>query len=292
MLLLNARLVTRCCLTTTNKRFDVISIQYDDKCSLNCKNCYAKKKVLNAKKPYSFFYEMVPYLAQLTPQVAIAGLEPLETPEFVKVFSAECKKHGLICNMTTNGKHLKDYTNKQLRSLLKNITMVALSLDENKVTNASEWMLWMGNLQRLMDDTDNKISVNLMWPKGTDKHNELSSIHNWIWGFTQDIQVNVLHEKPLNSRPQLTTTDWALLKHLNSKPNFYFDDCTRQLYKWGYDNWKSSCHAGKKVCSIQPDGGVGGCSFVKPEFYLDKPSDILKAKTFKFKERKCYEDVR
>ena len=56
----------------------------------------------------------------------------------------------------------------------------------------------------------------------------------------------------------------------------------------GYSNWKTPCHYGKDIISISETGSVCGCSFDKDDISLlklDNPSDILKIKDIKIKER-------
>jgi hypothetical protein len=271
------------------KRFDVISIMYDTKCSMSpsCKGCYAKAKIPSFKKykSYKWFYALPKYLSQITSQVAIAGLEPFETIDFVKRFSKECHKYGLICNLTTNGKHVLKMQDRTIKSMLKHVTMVSVSYDSNKIRNENEHSQFNDVLRKL-----DKFNVNVAVNYLLNKNGRTDLLYPMLWGLSRKIQINILHPKPITQHS--ITKQIPYFRQLNKQPNVYFDDCIRNIYWQGYKDWKLSCHAGKNVCSMMPDGSVCGCSFVEPEIYLDKPSDVLKLKTFKFKERRCHEDVK
>jgi len=52
------------------KRFKVVSIHFCSDCNLKCQMCYRAKKREGNPKPFSFFKELIPYVAELTDQVA------------------------------------------------------------------------------------------------------------------------------------------------------------------------------------------------------------------------------
>ena len=115
------------------KRFKVISIYTDCVCNKNppCEGCYVQKYMKDnrlKRKPDEFWFELVPYLKQLTNQIAFASFEPLLFPKFMRKFSALCVENGLICNITSNG----ILTRKIPKEAYEHITMVSLSLDKNK----------------------------------------------------------------------------------------------------------------------------------------------------------------
>lgn len=129
------------------KKYKVIAIHKYNKCNMKprCSFCY-QNGVEKSKdtKPRKFWYELIPFLKQLTNQIALGSSgEPFMDIPFVKKFSSLCKKNGLICNVTSNGRLLMDLNDRELKNTLKNITLLSISFDEYKIKTKKDYVLWV-----------------------------------------------------------------------------------------------------------------------------------------------------
>jgi len=267
------------------KRFKVISLFTNFKCSQNppCKGCYVQNITEEQKakrKPDEFWYDLVPYLSQLTNQVAFASFEPLLFPDFAKEFSKRCKANGLICNCTTNGKLIKSVP----KDMFKDITMVSVSFDNNKYPryNLKEYAY---NIKHLREECKVKhIGCNLLLDKYI-----LDNLEGFCKILFKEIKVErifLLIPKPKGDLDVLKYRFKMMVLSLIWR-HLYLDDCLcKVITENKYEGWKESCHFGKSMISINFDSGISGCSFNPDKaFYLDKPSDLLKIKDYKFERR-------
>ena len=116
---------------TESKRFKVISIYTNCECNKmpRCKGCYVNHLTdKDKRKPDEFWYDLVPYLKEITNQIAFSCFEATMFPDFVIKFTKLCKDNRIIANITSNGILIR----KVPKEFYDNITMVSLSLDENK----------------------------------------------------------------------------------------------------------------------------------------------------------------
>jgi MoaA/NifB/PqqE/SkfB family radical SAM enzyme len=245
-----------------------------------------KEKTLKERKPDSWWYKLPRYLAKITDQVAFSSGEPLLFPDFVKEFSTRCAKYGIITNITTNGTLISKFTDKELLDMLKNITMVSISYDNWKIQVPNDEMRFIANVKRL-NELGIRVGVNFLLNKEYLKNIEERIKDLFVIGAER---VFILHPKPKsllgikNLKPYIN----RIRKLMTRYPHLYVDDYIKMVDRYGYDNWKESCHYGKNTLSVGCDASISGCSFAKPEFYIDEPKDILKTIDYKFERKtKC-----
>lgn len=239
--------------------------------------CYREKES-TGKKSLQFFKDLIPYLAELTPQVAIGGGEPFLYPKFIRDFSKEAKEYGLITNVTTNGTlPMKDY--------VKDVEMVSVSFDR--------WKNRIG-LKGLKDLTKKIEQLKGRTRIGCNFLLDIFYTFKPEWFL---MELDALFSRGIERIFALYPKNWKFIDVLKLKPmyyaptfkykHFYVDDLTNQiLTENSYSNWKHPCHYGKSIISINEKGEVTGCSFSKtPVLTLDEPSDLMKIKDIKFKER-------
>lgn len=254
------------------KRYNVISLHPTTECNLNCPMCY-RPKTSTCKKSFQWFKDLIPYLAELTNQVAIGGGEPFLYPEFIKEFSKEAKESGLITNVTTNGTlPMKEY--------VKDVEMVSISYDAYKY---NLWGTYKKSVDKIRGIT--RIGCNLL----------IETFGNYLLYTINRLFDGIKVERVFALYPK----NWRFIDILRFKPHyyaltfkykhFYVDDLTNQILKENkYSNWKTPCHYGKSIISINERGYVTGCSFDKEDkalIYLNEPEDLLKVKEVKVKER-------
>ena len=249
-------------------RFNVISIHYTNKCNMNCPFCYIKKR---KEKDAKFWYDLIPYLKKLTPQIALGGGEPYTNPDFIKEFSKRCKKAGLIVNTTTNGRLLAEMDDKQLKEVLKNITMVSISWDNYKIKTDRDKTRYLMLVKRIKKHTKCQVGCNLL----IDKDMNIIEITNAMFNLVGVDRVFALFPKNM---PRVDILKWkGKYYYLSEKyEHFYVDDVSKCILESGkYSGWEFVCHRGKDMISINQDGSVSSCSFAKPFIRLNHPKDIL-----------------
>lgn len=276
-------------MNSVNKRFKVVSIHYTNECNCNCSFCYKLKMKKEPEKPLIFWLKLVPYLNQLTDQIALGGGEPFIHPYFVEQFAKVCKKNKLILNVTSNGKLLMDLNDRQLKTLLKDITMISLSFDKEKIKTKEDFKDYVRIVKRIKKLTKCQVGSNLLVDKEMFEIEGAFLIHlvAGLFGIGVD-RVFALYPKNIKGPDILKYGQ--IYSYLTSKyEKFFADDLTRQILEQGkYKNWREPCHFGKDLISINESGYVTGCSFDninKAVLKLDKPEEILKIKNYKFKER-------
>lgn len=262
-----------------NKRFAVISIHYTTKCNMQprCSFCYKNKS--NEEKPLKFWYDLVPYLKQLTNQIACGGGEPFTNVPFIKNLGRICKKNKIILNITSNGRLLMKLSDKELKEVLKDITMVSISYDDYKVKTKKDMDNYIKLVQRIKKITKCQVGSNLLVSERMFKDNGIvfKKLVDMLFTIGCDrvfalIMKNYSHPDILKFK--------LIYQILSIKyKHFYIDDCGKMILENNsYSNWKNKCHRGTGLISINEEGGISTCSFAQPFTYLKKPSDILKIK--------------
>jgi MoaA/NifB/PqqE/SkfB family radical SAM enzyme len=271
-----------------NKKYKVVSLHPYTACNMNCPFCYKKQDCKVKEKPRKFWYDLIPYLKQLTNQVAVGGGEPTTNIPFVKKFSALCKKSDLLCNITSNGRILMDLNDRELKDVLKNITMISISFDEYKIKTQKDLNNYIQLVKRIKDITKCQVGSNLLVNKKTFENKGINFIK--LVDNLFRIGINRVFALCPKNIPCPDILKFKLIyQYLSIKhKHFYIDDATKMVLEEGkYSNWKKSCHRGKGLISINEDGGVSSCSFAKPFTYIKKPSDILNLKIPK-EEIECH----
>jgi len=260
-----------------NKRYKVIALHFTTDCNLDCPMCYRPKKT-NGNKPHDWFKKLIPYLAELTPQVALGGGEPFMFPEFVRDFSKEAKEYGLITNVTTNGTlPMKDY--------VKDIEMVSVSFDEHKIKTNQDIHNYCLTTRELSKKT--RVGCNFLMDNYW-LHNPkaLLLLLDYFFNSAKIERVFALYPKNWDKLDILKFRALYYAPTFKFK-HFYVDDLTNMILTQNkYQGWDKPCHYGKSIVSIDEQGKVYGCSFSNtPLLKLNKPKDILKIPNVKFKER-------
>jgi len=255
------------------KKYKVISLHYTTDCNLNCPMCYRPRKTYK-NKSFDWFMKLIPYISELTEQVAVGGGEPFMHPEFVRDFSKECVNNGLICNVTTNG-------TLPMRDYVENVEMVSVSYDKYKYEYLMPYLI---NTKQLRGVT--RIGCNLLMDNShLDKPYYFMQLLNIL--FTAKIE-RIFALYPKNWTPLDILKFRAIYYAPTFKyKHFYVDDLTNMILTQNkYQGWDKPCHFAKDIISIDEKGYVYGCSFdKKPLLKLDKPKDLMNIVNVKYKER-------
>ena len=257
-------------------KFNTISMHPYTACNMNppCPFCYKKKCAPQQEKPEQFWLDLVKPIAKskLAPQLACGGGEPFMKPDFIKKLGKECKSNKLILNVTTNGKLLMYKTDNELKELLKDITMISISVDSFKVPDKKAYLDIKDLIVRIKSLTKCEVGINFLVEA---KIKDLISQVNELFNFLKADRVFALCPKNI---PQSILKHAPELEILGLKyEHFYVDDLTKKLLEEGMPPWKTPCHFGKDIVSINEKGEVTGCSFCsKPLLTINAPEDILK----------------
>lgn len=253
----------------------VVTLHITDRCNKNCSFCYRRGRENEGKNlPFSFFYGMVPYLAEVTEQVAIGGGELYYAcPEFVEEFSRRCDDYGLICNITTNGS-----LPERIIRYSKYLTIVSVSYDREKWSSLVDFMLTLHKLR----ENGIRLGVNFLIDRDT-FNPPLKFIKLVDLFFMEAERVFVLYPKRVKYHiPILNYKDcYFYLSH--KYKHFYVDDTTYKiLSERRYRDWNSPCHYGIDIMNINSDGTVTGCSFSdKVLLKLHEVVDVLNIRELK-----------
>ncbi len=259
------------------KKYKVISLHPYTKCDMNCSFCYKEKS--NKEKPKQFWYDLIPYISKLTNQTALGGGEPFMDIPFIKKFGVLCKKNNLIFNVTSNGRILMDLTDRELKSVLKDITMVSLSFDNYKIKTVEDGEKYIMLVKRIKELTKTQVGSNLLVNEKMFENKGINFIKivNNLFKIGCDRVFALIMKN--HSHPDILKFKFVYQYLTIKYEHFYIDDCSKCVLEEGkYSNWKNKCHRGKGLISINEDGGISSCSFAEPFTYIKKPSDILNLK--------------
>lgn len=266
------------------KRFKVVSIHFTNKCNLNCPFCYKERG--NNIMMHDMFLYLPKYLSKITPQVAVGGGEPLLFPELLKTFARNCRKHSLICNVTSNGREIDNMSDDELRDLFKYIRMISLSIDEFKVNSEEDFEKYINRVKRLKK-VGVEVGANLLVNKKMFEDFWLIKIVDVLFKIGVD-RVFALYPKNFELGVDIKEfEDWYAVLTTRYE-HFYVDDLHNKILTEGYD-FKSPCHYGNDIINIDLDGSVYGCSFNKePIGRIEEAEDILQFAKLKESHRmKC-----
>ena len=131
--------------------FRVVSLHYSRECNLSCPFCYRRKQETMPGRPFEFFIDLVQYIKQLAPQIALGGGEPLLHPDFVIAIGRACTENGIVLNVTTNGRSLLTMQDSKIIALLHDVSMLSISFDHFKWGDKTEaFAKLVSRLQRLI----------------------------------------------------------------------------------------------------------------------------------------------
>lgn len=267
------------------KKYKVITIQYTRQCNLNCSFCYRERSG-EEELHYDFWYDLIPYLSKLTGQVALGGGEPFSDCEFVKEFSKRAVRNGLIVNVTTNGRKLMELDVKELKSVLKNITIVNLSYDKEKIKNEKDEEKYLKLIRKIKRHTKVRVGANIIVSKKFFIRLEIFRIIKRIMANGGN-RIFLLYPKKI--RPIDILHYKSIYNLLGARfKNVYVDNLTKRILAENGYKWKKPCHYGGDVLSIDECGYIMGCSFDNKNRKLIKlktPKDIMKMKNKKIKKR-------
>lgn len=262
------------------KRFKVISIHFCSDCNLQCPICYRGKRE-GIPKPISFFKELIPYISELTDQASFGGGEPFLHPGAIMALGRECKKNGILMNVTTNG------TQPMKPEHVKDIEMVSVSFDKYKRPRIKDLARYAETVRQLKKHT--RVGTNLLIDKDMMKRKEtFPMLVKWLFDDVGVERIFALYPKNWEFIDIIPLTDiYAALTTMY--PHFYVDDLSNMILReQRYSDWKKPCHYGEDIISINEFGEVTGCSFDGPEkavLNLNRPEDILEIKNIKMEER-------
>jgi MoaA/NifB/PqqE/SkfB family radical SAM enzyme len=267
------------------RNFSVVALHFTKKCNLDCPFCYRKGRNGDDEKPTDFFIDMVKYIKELAPQVALGGGEPLLFPEFVRELGKECKKHGVMLNITTNGTLVQGMSAGDLVDVLENVTMVSVSLDKYKWNDLRDFE---EVIRRIKKETSVLVGVNLLVDKTLFDGGGIGLVKlvGSLCGHSGVDRVFALYPKNFDLGVDITKHEKIYRAVTTLYPQFRVDDLTKEILEQGYTGWKQPCHYGRDIISIDETGSVHGCSFEEePLIFLKKPSDMILVKDLKIEKR-------
>lgn len=273
-----------------NKRYSVVSMHPYTACDMGCPFCYKTKSDKSMEKPESFWLDMIPYVKQLSNQIALGGGEPFMNVSFINKMAIRCAENKVLFNVTSNGRKLMAMADSELRNALEGITMVSISYDDYKIKTKAEQDNYMALVKRIKTLTECQVGSNLLVNNNMFKEGGKVLYNTVKLLFEGGVdRVFALHPKNMAGAPKILDFK-AIYTLLTMKfKHFYVDDLTKQIIQEGqYSNWKTACHYGKDLISINELGYVGGCSFDpndKAIFKIEEPSDILKVPKIKTIDR-------
>jgi hypothetical protein len=274
-----------------DKRCKVISIHPRTICNMEprCSFCYKSCSDKKDEKPDKFWYDLIPYIAKLTGQVACGGGEPFMDVEFIKQMAKRCKKQGLLFNVTSNGRLLMLMADGELKEVLKDVTMISLSYDNFKIKTKQDQDNYINLVKRIHSITGCQVGANLLINQKMFEKGGRGLVETVDLLFRQGIdRVFCLGLKNMPLPDILRFKHLYMLLTYKFK-HFYSDDMQKMVLEEGsYDNWKHSCHYGKDLISIDETGRAYGCSFCPQNealLKIEKPSDLMKITKVKICER-------
>ncbi len=279
--------------------YNAIALHPTRECNLKCPFCYRATTAGLAQeplKPKNFFIELVPYLKQVTHQVALGGGEPLLDLPFMEAFGKECREYKLTLNVTTNGKRFLEMTDSDIQTTLANIQMVSVSFDYFKWgAQPHRYAEIIHRLKKLMVAGPNprwkkypfQTGANLLLDRAMVKNNGIPFFQIVVWLFHEVEVDRVFVLYPKNGEFLDILKFRNIFEGLTrSYSQFYVDDLIKQILKEGYNDWQHPCHFGKDLLSIDEYGGVYGCSFDnEPISIINQPLDLLKVQELVVKPR-------
>ena len=268
-------------------RFSVVSMHFTRECNLSCPFCYRPKGKTGNEKPFQFFIDCVKYIKEIAPQIALGGGEPFLFPGFIKDLGAECKKQGVILNITTNGRAARVMDGPLLHDILRDVTMVSVSLDHAKWYNLQDYA---GATRRIESAKPGMlVGTNLLMEPVLfeEKGKPMFDTIQYCLKQARVDRVFLLYPKNIPLGVNIIEYKDLLSAISTVFPGRIFtDDLTRQILEHGYPPWIVPCHFGKDIVSIDEEGGVHGCSFDStPVLNLANPRDILRLKDMQFGTR-------
>ena len=274
-----------------DKPYKVISIHPRTNCDMSpkCPFCYKLCSDKKDEKPDQFWYDLIPYIAKLTGQVAAGGGEYFMNLDFAKEMAKRCKKAGLLFNVTSNGRRLMAMGDKELKQTLKDITMLSISYDNYKVQTKQDRDNYFALVKRIKTLTKTQVGSNLLIDQKMFEKAGRGLVDTVDLLFAQGIdRVFCLGLKNMPIPDILSFKHLYMLLTMKYK-HFYVDDCQKMvLQEKSYGNWKHSCHYGKDLISIDETGRAYGCSFCPRNealLKIEKPSDLMKITKVKVCER-------
>jgi organic radical activating enzyme len=265
----------------------VVSMHFTRECNLNCIFCYRPKAKTGNEKPLQFFIDCIKYVKELAPQIALGGGEPFLFPGFVSTLGEECKKQGVILNVTTNGTLIRNMDSASLHQAVKDVTMVSVSLDHEKWDDLRVYAFVARRLKSakpgLLVGTNLLLEPVLFEERGK----PLYTIVEWCIRKARVDRVFLLYPKNLPLGADILQYKGLLSAVSTVFPRKVFtDDLTRQILEYDYPPWSVPCHHGRDIVSIDEEGGVHGCSFdTEPVLRMAVPSDIVRIKGINFDAR-------
>lgn len=248
---------------------EVISLHFLNECNLHCPFCY-RSSHSNDSLDYNFWIECIPYFSKVTKQIALGGGEPfysISSSKFVEKFSTECKKHGLICNCTTNGKNLEHIIKYGYA-----LDLISVSYDVYKWSDIEEYI----SAVREIKDYLRRVGCNFLI---TQEYLDRTRLIQHVKKVLEAVDyVYFLMPKKTFFVDVLKIRDLIFGFSLLYRGRVFVDDCLHHVLKEKkYSNWSKPCHYGKQVLNVNQDGTVTGCSFdYKVLFKIDDPRDVLK----------------
>ena len=176
---------------------------------------------------------------------------------FIKKFGTLCKKNNLLFNVTSNGRILMDLTDRELKSVLKDITMVSLSCDDYKTKTNKDLMNYGKLVQRIKNLTDTQVGSNLLINEKMFKGKGIDFVKTVDLLFRMGVN-RVFAITPKNIPCPDILKFKSVYQYLTIKhKHFYLDDLGKMILEEGkYSNWKHKCHYGEGFNFFFFDAGL------------------------------------
>jgi MoaA/NifB/PqqE/SkfB family radical SAM enzyme len=204
------------------------------------------------------------------PQIALGGGEPLLDMSFVKSFLGECKEYSIPVSITTNGKLISLPLSSEHRNILKQASLISLSIDSYKVPSMESLNSQLMKAYSLRHSLGIQIGLNVLLDPYLLSDYTLYHFISYIRKTIGDTcNIYLLYPKPDHIGISTTELKEQILPVVARFKHIYVDSYI--ALNLGYID---HCPRGKEILSIHPDGSLHLCSFDKAAFYLDRPDDL------------------
>ncbi len=239
---------------------ELLSLHFTDKCTRKCPGCYIRGKSGELKDP-DFFMPFASIAREMgIKQIALGGGEPTLFPEFVSEFGTACRQNGVILNMTTNG---DGFTPENI-NYFKDLTLISFSIDQHKVRSTKE-LNGIFNKMKLASLAGLEVGVNLQLDPFIIKH---------LYEMLEELFCHCHRVYLLQPKPSAVDPDSKLKTKLLSANSLFDHIYADESLLMGL-GLSDECGRGRRIVSVDYNGGVSCCSFDQQLAVLEEPADLI-----------------
>lgn len=239
---------------------ELLSLHFTDKCTRKCPGCYMRGKPGELKDP-DFFMPFASIAGEMgIRQIALGGGEPTLFPEFVAEFGAACRQNGVILNMTTNG----DGFNSKNINFYKDLTLVSFSIDKDKIHSKYDLESLYAKM-KLAREAGLQVGVNLQLDPFIIKH---------LYEMLKELLCHCHRVYLLQPKPSAVDLDSELKTKLLTANSVFDHMYVDESLLMGL-GLSDECGRGRRIVSVDYNGGVSCCSFDQQLAVLEEPADLI-----------------